>query len=198
MISNALVSGNANVFTYTATLTTRIDDTAGFTLARGSDENSLLDTSGNLPVKSDGTAIDTGDVIALIDDDGQIDEDAIAETPLSMDALLSDLELTQNGMAIDLGPSAFVPARTTYTATVLSDVDEVVVATTASNSYATIRLVNNDADIASGSTATVVLNEAGMETEIELVVTAEAGGMPTTYTVAITARGRHCSYGCDD
>ena len=178
--------------TYTTTLTTAILDTAGFTLARSTDTNSLLDSSGNVPVKSDRTTnITTGSFIALIDDEGQIDEDAIAELPPSNDATLAGLELTaminSASIGIDLMPG-FAADEEDYDASVIFSVGSVEVRPTANSDYATITVNSNNLE---GGTNSVTLNDPGtdVETEVEVKVTAEDETTSQTYTITITRAG---------
>ena len=184
--------------TYTVTLTEQIEDTAGFTLARAT-AASLLDKSGNEPVRDDdesteivanasSTEINTNAIIALITD---INSNAIARTPLSADATLSALTLTEtDGSQIDI--EAFESDTIAYTANVRFSLDKVIVSPTASSDYASIRLINNSNELVeSGSTSTVTLNDPGTTgisttTTVEIVVTPEDGSMATTYTITIT------------
>ena len=178
--------------TYTTTLTTRIPDTESFTLARATDMNSLLDASGNIPVKSDGTTITAGSFIASVNDDGQVDdENAIAVLPLSDDATLSSLELTaminSASINIPLNPEEFDGGVLIYMASVIFSVDSVNVRPTASSDYVTAITVNSN-DLANDGTSSVPLNDPGTnaETEVEVKVVAEDGITSQTYTITIT------------
>ncbi len=188
LVRGATVEAADNVFTYTAMLTTDIEDTEGFTLARSSDETSLLDASGNMPVKNDGTTmIAIGDVIAPIDDDGQVVRSAIARTPRSDDDTLIGLVL-RNLIAsaltdIELDPD-FTKDQITYTASVIFSVSSVEVTPTANSAYATI-MVNGEE--LTDSTSNVVLNNPAemVETEVAVKVIAEDDITSQTYTIAI-------------
>ncbi len=185
-------SDTVTELTYTTTLTTQILDTAGFTLARSTDTISLLDASGNIPVKSDGTTITAGSFIASVNNDGQVDdENAIAELPLSNVDTLASLELTAmiNSVStnITLDPNPFDRDQLDYTASVIFSVDSVDVRPTANSDYVTSITVNSN-DVESGDASNVVLNDPGtdVETEVEVKVTAEDGITSRTYTITIT------------
>ena len=140
-------------------------------------------TSGHGPLSSPGIVIAARPMYGL----SQVFE--VADSTLSTDATLSDLELEDNtGTAITLTPT-FAPATTSYKASVANTVDEITIAPTVNDSNAEYEIQDSggtaltDADL--NTTGFQVALSEGANT-IKVEVTAEDDSTPETYTVVVT------------
>ena len=101
----------------------------------------------------------------------------------STDATLSALALADNnGTAISLTPT-FVPATTSYTASVANGIDAVTLTATTNDSNAMVAITSDD-DTASPGEAELDLIVGS--NPLTVTVTAEDGSTTKTYTVAVT------------
>ena len=111
----------------------------------------------------------------------------VAPSPPSTDATLSDLELenSSNGSAIALSPG-FSAGQPDYSASVEFPVSRVTVIPTKNHAGASIRYLNvGDEELGDGDRFQLFLSE-GAEHFIKVVVTAEDGTTPKTYTLTVT------------
>ena len=108
------------------------------------------------------------------------------------DATLSALTVTHSGGSVRLSP-AFASGETDYTASVANAVDEVTVAAEANAAGATLAYLDGDGtaipDADTGTPGREVALEVGVETLVQVKVTAEDNTTTKTYTVRVTRRG---------
>ena len=105
------------------------------------------------------------------------------------DASLSALTVTHSGGTVALSP-AFAPETVGYTASVANAVDEVTVAAEANAAGATLAYLDGDGnalpDADTGTPGREVALEVGVETLVQVKVTATDGDATRTYQVRVT------------